>query len=75
MNDLIIIEVKSIETLLPVHHKQLIRYLKLLKKPLGILVNFNTNTIDKNMIRMANDKTNPEHILSIVYMSKSAISA
>lgn len=60
VNDLIIIEVKSIETLLPVHHKQLFSYLKFLKKPLRILVNFNTDTIDKNIIRIANDKHNPE---------------
>jgi len=60
VNDLIIIEVKSVETLLPVHHKQLISYLKLLNKPLGILVNFNTDSIPNSIKRIANDKTNPE---------------
>src|SRR5688572_7750120 len=39
----VIIEVKSIEALANVHHKQLLTYLKLTGLKLGILVNFNTN--------------------------------
>ena len=35
VNEQVVIELKSVETLLPVHHKQLITYLKLAKKPLG----------------------------------------
>jgi len=35
VNEQVIMELKSVETLLPVHHKQLITYLKLAKKPLG----------------------------------------
>jgi len=35
VNEQVIMELKSVETLLPVHHKQLITYLKLEKKPLG----------------------------------------
>lgn len=60
VNDLVIIEVKSVETLLPVHHKQLISYLKLLNIPLGILVNFSTDSITENIKRIANDIHNPE---------------
>ncbi len=36
----VIIEIKSVETLAPVHHKQLLTYLKLTDKKLGMLVNF-----------------------------------
>ncbi|RYY49199.1 MAG: GxxExxY protein [Chitinophagaceae bacterium] len=50
----IIIEVKSVDTLLAVHHKQLITYLKLSGLQLGLLVNFNTNTIADNIIRKVN---------------------
>ncbi|WP_407641679.1 GxxExxY protein [Chryseobacterium taklimakanense] len=50
----IIIEVKSVEELSPFHHKQLLNYLKLTNSHLGILVNFNTNRIDKNIVRIVN---------------------
>lgn len=60
VNDLVVLELKSVELLLPVHHKQLISYLKLTHKPLGFLVNFNTDSIMQSIVRIANDKTNPE---------------
>lgn len=52
----IVIEIKSIETLLDVHKKQLLTYLKLANKRLGFLVNFNvTKLIDKeSLIRIIN---------------------
>ena len=54
VNDLVIIEVKSIEKLLDVHHKQVLTYLRLADKKLGILVNFNTDKISKSIIRKVN---------------------
>ncbi|CAO80587.1 conserved hypothetical protein [Candidatus Cloacimonas acidaminovorans str. Evry] len=60
VNEQVIMELKSVETLLPVHHKQLITYLKLAKKPLGFLINFNTDSIKDNIIRIANDKNHPD---------------
>lgn len=54
VEDKVIIEVKSIETLANVHHKQLITYLKITGCKLGILVNFNTTELNKNIIRKAN---------------------
>ena len=47
----VIIEVKSLETLLKVHHKQVITYLKLSGLRLGILVNFNCADIAKSIFR------------------------
>jgi GxxExxY protein len=41
VNDLIIVELKTVESLLPIHEAQLLTYLKLLKKPKGVLINFN----------------------------------
>ena len=41
VNDCIIIELKAIEGILPIHEAQLLTYLKLLNKPKGILINFN----------------------------------
>lgn len=50
----VIIEIKSIEEIGNVHHKQLLTYLKLTGLKLGILVNFNTDYIDKNIFRKIN---------------------
>lgn len=54
VNNKVIIEVKSVESLADVHYKQLLTYLKLSGKRLGILVNFNTDSIDKSIKRIAN---------------------
>lgn len=40
VEDLVIVELKAVEKLLPVHEAQLLTYLKLTKKPKGILINF-----------------------------------
>ena len=45
VNDLIIVEIKSVTTLIPVHEAQLLTYLKLMKKPKGILINFYCNNL------------------------------
>ncbi len=50
----VIIEIKSVELLLDVHHKQLITYLKLSGMKLGILVNFNADNISKSILRKVN---------------------
>lgn len=54
VEDKVIIEIKSIEEIGNVHHKQLLTYLKLTDLKLGILVNFNTDYIDKNIYRKIN---------------------
>lgn len=50
----VIIELKSVEELKPVHHKQLLTYLRIAKKHVGILVNFNTDSIDDGIFRKVN---------------------
>lgn len=54
VEDRIIIEIKSVKEIEEFHHKQLLTYLKLANKQLGILVNFNTDRIDKNIFRKVN---------------------
>lgn len=54
INDLVIIEIKSVEDLKSVHHKQLNTYLKLSNLKLGILVNFNTVNILGSIFREVN---------------------
>lgn len=54
VEDLLIIEIKSVEELSKVHFKQLITYLKLTEIRLGLLVNFNTDNIADSIIRKVN---------------------
>jgi GxxExxY protein len=55
INEKVIIEIKSVENLNPVHHKQVLTYLKLSGIKLGILVNFNTDNIFDGMFRKVNN--------------------
>lgn len=50
----LLIELKSVETLLPVHTKQVLTYLRLLKLPLGLLINFGTATFKDGCKRIVN---------------------
>ena len=55
VNDLIIVELKAVELLLPIHKAQLLNYLQLAKKPKGLLINFNvTNIVEYGLIPMVN---------------------
>jgi len=55
INDSVIIELKSIETLAPVHFKQVITYLKLTKIKVGLLINFNEKLIKDGIHRIVNN--------------------
>jgi len=44
----IVVELKSVETILPIHEAQLLTYMKLLKAPKGLLINFNCTNIINN---------------------------
>src|SRR5262249_23957113 len=47
VEDIVIVELKSMDGILPVHEAQLLTYMKLLQKPKGILINFNCSNIFK----------------------------
>jgi len=51
----IIIEIKAVEVILPVHQAQIISYLKLADKKLGFLINFNTALIKNGIKRFVNN--------------------
>jgi GxxExxY protein len=50
----LIIELKSVEALLPVHEVQLVTYLKLADKKLGLLINFNISVLKDGIRRRIN---------------------
>lgn len=57
IEDKVIVEVKSVERLADVHKKQVLTYLRLSDKRLGLLINFDAAMLKDNVIRVANGLT------------------
>ena len=55
VEDAILVELKSVEEIKPVHKKQLLTYLRLTGKQLGLLINFNEALLRDGIIRIANN--------------------
>lgn len=55
VEDKVIVEVKAVDMLIPVHEAQLISYLKLADKRLGLLINFNVDILEKGFRRLVNN--------------------
>ncbi len=55
VDDRLLVEIKSVEQLSPVHGKQLLTYLRLTKQPVGLLINFGGETLKKGVRRIVND--------------------
>lgn len=56
VNDLLIVELKSIEAVLPVHKKQLLTYLRITNRRLGLLVNFGEELMKTGIHRILNSR-------------------
>ena len=54
VEDKLVVEIKSVEAILPVHKKQLLTYLRLMDKRLGLLINFNVTLIKHGIVRVVN---------------------
>ncbi len=54
VGDVLLVELKSVERLSPLHSKQVLTYLRLLDMPLGLLINFGAETIREGVRRIAN---------------------
>lgn len=55
VNGAVVVEIKSVETIAPVHKKQLRTYLRLMDKQLGLLINFNVELLKDGITRVVND--------------------
>ena len=53
----LVIEVKSVERLAPVHSKQLLTYLRLMEQPLGLLMNFGADMFRNGVKRVINNRS------------------
>jgi GxxExxY protein len=54
VEDIVIVEIKALEAVAPVHKKQLLTYLKLADKRLGLLINFNVALFKHGITRIVN---------------------
>jgi len=54
VDDSIILELKTVERILPIHQAQLLTYLKLKSKKLGLIINFNSAVVKDGVVRMVN---------------------
>jgi GxxExxY protein len=54
ISDAVLVEIKAVEVVLPVHHAQLLSYLRLTNKPLGLFINFNVPVLVKGVKRIMN---------------------
>ena len=55
VDERLVVEIKSVERLLPVHGKQLLTYLRLTKQPVGLLINFGGETLKEGVRRVVNN--------------------
>ncbi len=54
IEDKVIVELKSVEKVIPVHKKQLLTYLRLADKKLGLLINFGSELFREGISRIVN---------------------
>jgi len=54
VEDLVVVELKSVENLLPIYRAQLLSYLKISDLPCGLLINFNVSLLKDGLVRVAN---------------------
>ena len=64
VEDKVIVEIKSVELLAPVHKKQLLTYLRLADKRLGLLINFHVALIKDGITRIVNGLEDDDHAKS-----------
>lgn len=66
IDDTIIVEVKSVQQIADVHRKQLLSYLKLTGRPLGLLINFNVPILRDGVTRTINTISRQENVIGVV---------
>lgn len=65
VNDIVIVEIKAVDIIIPVFRAQLLTYLKLTGKPKGLLINFNCENITKELIPLVTEEFNKFPKLSV----------
>ena len=65
VEDSVIVEIKTVDNLLPIHSAQLLTYLKATNKPVGLLINFNLPVLKDGIKRLVNHYVEPEADASV----------
>ena len=60
VEDAVVVELKTVDKLLPIHEAQLLTYLKLYGRQLGLLLNFNAPVLKDGIKRMVNQYKEPQ---------------
>jgi len=60
VEDMVIVELKCVDSILPIHKAQLLTYLKLANKPLGLLLNFDVVHMREGIKRIINNRYQPK---------------
>jgi len=55
VNEILVVEVKSVERILPIHEAQLLSYLRMSERKLGLLMNFNSTLLRNSIRRIVNN--------------------
>ena len=61
VEDKLLLEIKAVERLAPIHTRQTLTYLRLMKLPLGLLINFGGITLKEGLKRVANGYRQKSH--------------
>jgi GxxExxY protein len=74
VEEAVVLELKTVDQLLPIHSAQLLTYLKLSGKKIGLLINFNETQLRKGLKRLANVTLSPSELLPSVFSPTSVFS-
>lgn len=74
VEDAVVLELKTVDQLLPIHSAQLLTYLKLSGKKVGLLINFNETVLKNGLKRVANRTLEASERLPSVFSAASVLS-
>jgi GxxExxY protein len=63
VEDLVLVELKSVESLSPIHTAQMLTYVKLSRRPVGFIINFNVSVLKDGIRRVVNPQLQKDALL------------
>ncbi len=73
VEELVIVEIKAIDELLPIHRAQLLTYLRASSKRVGLLINFNVMVLKNGIKRLVNNYSDPSSPRDLGVLGVSAV--
>ena len=72
VEEALVVEIKAVERLLPIHHAQVLTYLKLTGLPVGLLVNFHSTVLKNGLRRLTLSENFPSSRLPVEILERAA---